>query len=297
MAKVHQPVNTMNRQNVSFKELMTWSETNPNRSKSLTPIEISSHNELMQKVEKENTLENIHLAEFESITLTPSGILGAIAFMTDTVYQYSTVKSRQTVLRELATELQVATDNLSGTALGRKRRKIHDGIGSLANTNTVKPEDWLDLFSSLCIMKNIQVIFIQMSKVEVTEKEMSIAKNEVIDESESEAESQKTIYFSQNPCLWTKEHKTWIVDYYGRWIATPKSEESMNTIIEWLEDIEIYGWKVSWPDYSSFTKEDIVKVLSTLPTWKPEHSKLKKDILLARYSKYNTVNALHKLFN
>lgn len=292
------------RQNVSFHELISWSEKNPNRSKSLTPIEICTDSDILRMREmsskEENTLETIRLSNFESVTLTPSGILSAIAYATDTIYQNSSAKARQILLRDFATRLQIATDNLAGTALGRKRRKIHDGIGALSNSSTIKPEDWLDLFSSLAVMNNVQLIFVQLSKVEVTETDYKNAlqsklpQNEVIDGDDETF--QKTIYFSHNPSLWSNTKKTWIVDYYGRWIATPQNDENISDIVDWIDDIEIYSWKVVWPDYSSFTKEDIVKQLSGLPSWRPEHSKLKKDILVMRFAKYTTVQALRKIF-
>jgi hypothetical protein len=303
MAKVQS--NT--RQNVSFHELISWSEKNPNRSKSLTPIEICTDGDILRMREmsskEENTLETIRLPNFESVTLTPSGILSAIAYATDTIYQNSSAKARQILLRDFATRLQIATDNLAGTALARKRRKIHDGIGALSNSSTVKPEEWLDLFSSLAVMNNVQLIFVQLSKVELTETDYKnalqskLSQNEVIDgDGDDDETSQKTIYFSHNPSLWSKTNKTWIVDYYGRWIATPQNDENIRDIVDWIDDIEIYGWKVMWPDYSSFTKEDIVKQLSGFPSWKPEHSKLKKDILVMRFAKYTTIQALQKIF-
>jgi hypothetical protein len=305
MAKVQS--NT--RQNVSFHELISWSEKNPNRSKSLTPIEICTDGDILRMREMsskdENTLETIRLPNFESVTLTPSGILSAIAYATDTVYQNSSAKARQILLRDFATRLQIETDKLVGTALGRKRRKIHDGIGALSNSSAVKPEDWLDLFSSLAIMNNVQLIFVQLSKVEITETDYKNAlknksmQNEVLNgdnESDDDETFQKTIYFSHNPTLWSKTKQTWIVDYYGRWIATPQNDENMSDIVDWMDDIEIYGWKVMWPDYSSFTKEDIVKQLSGLPSWKPEHSKLKKDTLVMRFAKYTTIKALTTIF-
>lgn len=271
------------KQNVSIAQLLEWSQTNPNRSNTLTPIELLSESSLLRSTDStmkmENTLDTIRLPKFESITLNPSGMLSAIAFMTDTVYPYAPIRTRNMTLRELATRLQQDTDSLTGTALGRKRRKIHDGIGSLANGATIKPEEWIDLFSSLAIMRNLQLIFIQMSTIE----------------HDSDSEITKSIYFSSDPSTWTASKKVWVVDYYGRWIASPTTEISLQTLCEWIEDIEIYGWIVHWHIDASVTKEELVKILSLQPAWQKEHTKLKKDTLAIRLAKYKTTQAFYKI--
>lgn len=274
------------RQNVSISDLLSWSETNPNRSKNLTPIEVLSDEVVVRMKDltetKESSLSSIRLDKFESINLTPSGMLSAIAFMSDKVYQYSAVSSRNMFLRELATKLQQDTDNLAGSSFARKRKKVHDGIATLANGGAVKPEDWIDIFSCLAFMTNIQLVFVQMSTIEETKKD---------DDEESENDV-KHIYFSSNPSTWTREHKIWIVDYYGRWVASPKDDVSIGTLTEWLEDIEIYGWNVHWHIDSSLKKEELVQQLSLMPSWQKEHEKLKKDTLAIRLAKMQSINKL-----
>lgn len=282
---------TMQKQSVCFAELLEWSQTNPNKSKTLAPIEIFSEDQVLRRRDADakidRSLETIQLPAFESITLSPSGILSAIAFMTDETYAYSPVRIRNTMLRELATTLQQNTDNLSGTSLARKRKRIHDGVAALANASAVKPEEWIDLFSSLAIMNKLQIIFIQMSKVEVTATHS--------EEEEGDNTNEKAIYFSSDPDTWTNVNKTWIVDYYGRWIATPKNEQSFETLRDWIEDIEIHGWNVHWHYDASVTKDILIEQLSSLPGWQKDHAKLKKDILLARLAKYKAQNAIYRL--
>jgi hypothetical protein len=285
------PPATANHQNVSIAQLFEWAEKNPNKSKSLAPIGIHDSSELVRKKElsevKESTLESIGLGDFESNTLSPSGILSVIAWTTDSTYPYLSVRARSAYLRELATRLQQQTEGLAGGTLARRRRKIHDGIGGLANTGSVKPEEHLDLFSGLAIMCGVQLIFVQMSKVE--EKERDEEGKEVEDDGE------KYIYFSSDPSMWVKEKKTFVVDYYGRWIASPRVEESMKTLVDWVEDLEMYGWIVGWHIDSNMTKDALVKELKEYPTWLAEHSKLKKDVLARRLAKYNTLNTISKI--
>lgn len=285
------PPATVNHQNVSIAQLFEWADKNPNKSKMLAPIGIQDSSELVSKKElndmKEATLESIGLGEFESQVLSPSGILSVIAWTTDSTYPYLSVRARMTYLREMATRLQQQTDGLAGGTLARRRRKIHDGIGGLANTGSVKPEEMLDLFSGLAIMCGVQLIFVQMSKVE--EKEKDEEGNEIEDESE------KTVYFSSDPSRWVKEKRTFVVDYYGRWIASPRNDGAMKTLVDWIEDLEVHRWNVNWHIDTTMTKDSIVEVLRAYPTWQPEHSKLKKDTLACRLAKYNTLNAIAKV--
>ena len=274
-------------QNVSFAQLIEWSKTNPNTSKILAHIGVS---EVLS--DPDNTLVSIGLSEFESITLSPSGILGAVAWMSDSAYPYLSVRARAIHLREMATALQIQTDSLAGGPMARRRRKIHDGIGGLANTGAVKPEDTLDLFSGLSTMVGLQVIFVQMSKVEEKEK-----KEETVNTEENDVEdtSEKSIYFSSDPQHWSAEKKIHVVDYYGRWIAS--SDSSVSTLVEWIEDLEINGWTVGWHIDASLTKEAIVEKVKCIPSWLPEHSKLKKDILNRRLAKYNTVSTIRRIIS
>ena len=285
------PPATANHQNVSIAQLFEWADKNPNKSKSLAPIGIQDSSELIRKkelsFEKEATLESIGLGEFESQTLSPSGILSVMAWVTDSTYPYLAVRARMSYLREMATRLQQQTEGLAGGTLARRRRKIHDGIAGLANSGSVKPEEMLDLFSGLAIMCGVQLIFVQMSKVE--EKERDEEGKEI------ESDDVKCVYFSSDPAMWVKEKKTFVVDYYGRWIASPRADESMKTLVDWIEDLEMHGWTVGWHIDASMTKDSLVKELQSYPTWLPEHSKLKKDVLSRRLAKYNTLNTISKI--
>jgi hypothetical protein len=276
-----------NHQNVSIAQLLEWAEKNPNKSKTLAPIGIQEVSPSKITNEKENTLESIGLDEFESLTLSPSGILSAIAWVTDSTYAYLSSRARASYLREMATRLQQQTDGLAGGTLARRRRKIHDGIGALANTGNVKPEEHLNLFSGLAIMCSVQLIFVQMSKVE--EKERDEEGKEIEDDDE------KYIYFSSDPSTWVKEKKTFIIDYYGRWIASPQTDESMKTLVDWVEDLEMNGWIVGWHINPNLTKDALVEELKGYPTWLSEHAKLKKDVLSQRLAKYNTLRVIHNI--
>ena len=114
-------------QNVSYKELISYSEKNPNRTRLLDSIEI--HN---IKPSQETSLEMLGLKGYTAVNLNPSGVLGLMACINDpTYYSLSTVSTRTQQIIDIATKLQQQTDELKNTSISRKRKKLHDLIGSV----------------------------------------------------------------------------------------------------------------------------------------------------------------------
>jgi hypothetical protein len=285
------------RQNVSIAQLFEWANTNSNKSILLTPIGIPDELEVLRKKDgaitaDQSTLEPIGLSEFESITMTPSGLLSIIAWMSDETYQYMSTRSRSVYLREMATRLQQQTETLAGGPLARRRRKLHDGIGSLANTNTLKPADHIDIFSGLITMLDIQAIIIQLDTPEEHSQDNQEGENQNEDNKTKET---KSVYFSSNPEQWSKEKKTYIVDYYGRWIASPRKENAMMSVVYWLEDLEIHGWKVHWFTNLTLTKEAIIEKLSHMHSWQAEHTRLLKATLAERLAKFIVMDMIETI--
>lgn len=291
------------RQNVSIAQLLEWANTNSNKSISLTPIGIPDESEVIRKKDgaiaaNETSLSSIDLHEFESITMTPSGLLSVIAWMSDETYQYMSARSRSAYLREMATRLQQQTETLAGGPLARRRRKIHDGIGSLANTNTLKPADHLDVFSGIITMLDIQAIIIQLHTPEEQGKrheDEDEDNGEEKNETDAEKQETKAVYFSSNPEQWSKDKRTYIIDYYGRWVASPRTENAMMSVVYWLEDLEIHGWKVHWFTNATLTKEAIIERLSSMHSWQPEHTRLLKATLAERLAKFTIMDIIEKI--
>ena len=292
---------TDNRQNVSIAQLLEWADLNPNKSSTLSPIGIPDEASTMRKQDKQSaketsTLGGIGLDDFESITMTPSGILSAIAWMTDDTYRYMTSRSRLAYLRDMATRLQQKTDTLAGGPLARKRRKLYDGIGALANTGAVKPADHFDIFSGLCAMLSLQVIFVKMANaVEVSAKQIVEGSDDAEEGADTEEENKKSIFFSSNPSTWSASEKTYIVDYFGRWIASPMSDQSMFSVLYWMEDLQIQGWSVEWYTDATLTKEALVTRLSAMRGWQPEHARQLKATLAERLAKMLTLDAMERI--
>lgn len=264
-------------QNVTYKELLQYSQNNPNRTRQLDSIEI--HN----KPSQETSLKILGLKGYSSVNLNPSGILSLMAYINNPdYYSLATTSARTQLIIDLATKLQQQTDELKNTSINRKRKKLHDLIGAVYNGSTLEEKEYFELFHGLSIMCNIQFILIKSAVQEDIESDtqMNGLKGEII--------------FSSDPTNWKSDVPVWIVDYHARWVAI--SENSTHTMIaNWITDIENTGWIVKWPEVDG-TKKEIVEYLSLLPTWQATDVKINKDILAVRLGRANCIKVFSKWY-
>jgi hypothetical protein len=269
-------------QNVSFKELISYSENNPNRNRTLDSIEIVS-----VKPSQETSLDKLGLKGYNAYNLNPTGIMSLFACITDpSTYSLSNKGARLQQIIELTTKLQEQTDELKNTSLSRKRRKIHDLIGASYNGTAFEDKDYLELFSGLSLMRNIHFVL------------MKSAVQENIEEGEKQYDSalKGEVVFATDPTTWKQENPIWVADYRARWVAIPSEEhaQDLHKIIgTWLSTVEQTGWVIQWPEVDC-TKTELVEQLSALPTWQVTDKKLTKDVLAARLGRANAIKVFTK---
>lgn len=269
-------------QNVSFKELISYSENNPNRNRTLDSIEIVS-----VKPAQETSLDKLGLKGYTAFTLNPTGIMSLFACIQDpSNYSLSTKNARSQQIIELTTKFQEQTDELKNTSLSRKRKKIHDLIGAAYNGTNFEDKDYIDLFSGLSHMRNINFVL------------MKSAVQEDIEEGEKQYTSslKGEVVFSSDPSNWKQEDPVWVADYRARWVAVPAEQaaQDIHKILgTWLSTIEQTGWVVQWPEVDA-TKAELVEALSVLPTWQQTDKKLTKDVLGARLGRANCIKVFTK---
>lgn len=264
-----------NYQNVSYSELISYSEKNPNRTRELASIEI-------EVTSQETSLDTMGLKGYHAYNLTPSGILSAIVCINDpTYYSLAAISVRVQLISDIATTLQLETDKLKNTSLSRKRKKLHDLIGAAYNASTFEEKEYNELLHGLSIMCSIQFILIKSAVQENIETNTQNGlKGEIL--------------FSSNPIHWKSDVPIWIIDYHARWISIPDERNTTHKIIAtWLADIEYTGWIIKWPEVEG-TKTEIVEYLSLLPTWKATDVKINKDILAVRLGRANTIKVFSK---
>lgn len=269
-------------QNVSFKELISYSENNPNRNRTLDSIEIVS-----VKPSQETSLDKLGLKGYNAFNLNPTGIMSLFTCITDpSTYSLSNKGARLQQIIELTTKLQEQTDELKNTGLSRKRRKIHDLIGASYNGTAFEDKDYIDLFSGISQMRNIHFVL------------MKSTVQENIEEGEKQYDSalKGEIVFSTDPSNWKQENPIWVADYRSRWVAIPSEQNAQDLhkfIGTWLSTIEQTGWIIQWPEVD-ITKTELVERLSVLPTWQITDKKLTKDILAARLGRANCIKVFAK---
>jgi hypothetical protein len=269
-------------QNVSFKELIAYSENNPNRDRALDSIEI-----IPVKPAQETSLDKLGLKGYKAFTLNPTGILSLVACINDpNNYAFSPKNVRTQLIIELATKLQEKTDELKNTALSRKRKKIHDLIGATYNGTVLEDKDYMDLYSGISFLTNTNFVL------------MKSAAQETVEEGEKQYDSslKGEVVFSSDPTNWKSDQPVWIADYRARWVAVPTENNAPNIhkiLAVWLATVEQTGWIVQWPEVNA-TKAELVEQLSVLPTWQITDKKLTKDVLAVRLGRANCIKVFTK---
>ena len=260
-------------QNVSYKELITFSENNPNRSFALDSIEI-------QKLsDTDESLAKLGLPDYMVSNIHPTGILGVITCISDPGYYYLAPNNVRTqLLIDTTTSLQQQTDNLKNTPLYRKRKRLYDLLGEAYNCTHFEDKDYYDLFHGIAYMCKTQFILIKE------------AIQDSIEEGKTEYDSgyKGEIVFSSDPTTWKRDYPIWIVDYRGRWVAIPSAENIYTIIESWLIEIEQKGWIIQWPEMDG-SKVELVDKLSQYPTWQETDKKIVKEILAVRLGKTLTL--------
>ena len=269
-------------QNVSFKELISYSENNPNRNRILDSIEIQS-----AKPSQETSLDKLGLKGYTAFNLNPSGIVSLYACISDpSSYSLSVKGARLQQIIEYTTKLQEQTEELKNTSLSRKRKKIHDLIGASYNGTKFEDKDYIELFTGISLMRNIHFVL------------MKSAVQENIEEGEKQYDSslKGEVIFSSDPSNWKQENPVWVADYRARWVAIPSEQHAQDLhkiLANWLSTIEQTGWIIQWPEFDG-TKIEIIEQLSLLPTWQQTDKKLTKDVLGARLGRANCIKVFTK---
>lgn len=271
------PVKTY--QNVSFQELIAFSEQNPHRSVTLKRQEVVQSDERI--------LSALDLPDYISSVIQPAGVLGICTCITDPNYYYMALPNVRTQMAtELATTLQSRSDELKTSSIARKRKKIYDLIGAAYNMSPMTDKDYLDLFQGISVLLQLQFVLIKETVQEAIETGNPSAPV-VTNENGLKGE----ILFATNPIHWTKEQPIWIVDYRGRWIATPHTVQTdyiYQIIGGWLNGIQHSGWIVQWPEIDA-TKVELISQLTEYVDWQETDRKLSKDILSVRLGRLQTL--------
>ena len=263
-------------QNVSYKELIDYSEQNPHRGRTLAPIEIPP-------AVQETSLASLGLPGYTSCQLDPASILGVLACLQNPAeYSLAPKNVRIQQVIDLSTQLQQQSEELRNSHLSRKRKKFHDLVAVAYNGGALEIPDYGILYQ--CIAHLQQMHFIMMCAFK--------------EDHDGENNGTKgVITFSSDPSTWLKERPVCIVDLEGRWVALPSEGEArpLNQFLDrWIEEIEQKQWVIMWPEID-LKKTELIEQLLTYPSWKETDRKLTKEHLATRLSRSKTMRAFAQL--
>jgi len=267
-------------QNVSYKELLAFSEHNPNRSRALASL-------AQAPLKVDSSLDKLGLKGYTAATISPSGILSILACIADPNYYALAPKHARTQMRiELSTSLQEQTDKLTHANLVRKRKKIHDLIGAAYNGAFFEDKEYMELFHAVGCMRNLQFVLMKevvQDKIEDHDVEYNNAlKGEIL--------------FSSPPNTWKRNTPTWVVDYRAQWVAVPSEQHAVDMnqwLSTWLSTVEQKGWTVQWPEVEG-TKTELINKLIMYPDWKETDRKMLKETLASRLGRLQTISTFTK---
>ena len=267
-------------QNVSYKELLAFSEHNPNRARTLISL-------AQAPLKVDTSLDKLGLKGYTAASVSPSGILSILACINDPNYYALAPKHARTqMLIDLSTRLQQQTDKLAQSSLVRKRKKIHDLIGAAYNGAFFEDKEYMELFNAIGFMTNLQFI---LMKEAVQDK---IEDHDVEYNSSLKGE----ILFSSPPNTWKRNTPTWVVDYRAQWVAVPSEEHAVDMnqwLSTWLSTVEQKGWTVQWPEVEG-TKSELIDKLIVYPDWKETDRKMLKETLALRLGRLQTMSLFTK---
>ena len=272
-------------QNVSYNELLAYSQHNPNRSSVLPSFDGVN---VPLKEEYGVSYDFMGLIGYAATNLTPASILSVMACIADPGY-YSLLPQnvRTQHIIDLSTKLQEQTDNLKNTSLLRKRKKIYDLIGAAYNGSAFQDKDYLDLYHGLAHMNQLQFILLKETVQDAIEEGKTGEVYKGTDEKSTEVKGE--IIFSSDPSNWKRDYPVWVADYRGRWVAISEESTPLHPLVgEWLTAMEQKAWIIQWHEVDG-TKTELVEKLSAMPGWQETDKKHLKDVLALRLGRANAM--------
>jgi hypothetical protein len=104
-------------QNFSYNELLSFSQHNPYRTRTLNSVEI---------LHKESTMDWIGLSSYTIQELQPTGWISLLVCIDNpSYYSLAPASAISPLLMDLTTTLQQKTEQLKTSSLSRKRKKIY----------------------------------------------------------------------------------------------------------------------------------------------------------------------------
>ena len=199
-------------------KLQAWVKLNPNRTRTVIPIEIRTISDT-----QEGEAAPATVAGLVPTPLEPPGPVAHILWATDPEFRAASAPVRRTILRDTIMTLTARVDSeLRGIKWSRK--KVLEQLAAQQTSAVSPPMDTPELDRALAHLYGFQ-------KVVVNEA------------------GKKVRFFPADPRTWSTELPVWATTTGARAVLHFAGEEPVGPGLSvWIQDRENSGWTVEWPD-------------------------------------------------
>lgn len=217
-----------------LKQLQSYAAENPNRTQSLTPIEIRQLSDTQEGQDAPATIAG----GLCPTPLEPPGPLSMLLWLTDAEFRGATAQVRRNILREQIIAVQTRVDaELRGIRWSRK--KTTEQLAAQQTSAVSPPMQTPELDAALAHLFGYQKL--------------------LIDEAGRRVE-----FIPADPRTWSAEFPIWAATTGSRAVVHRAGEEPVGPGLgQWLSDREREGWKISWPTAEG-TMEELKTKLSQI---------------------------------
>ena len=198
--------------------LQSWAKQNPNRTRTVIPIEIRIVSDTQEGDSAPATVAGLVPTPME-----PPGPVAAILWVTDPEFRAASSPVRRTILRDTIMVLTARVDSeLRGIKWARK--KVLEQLAAQQTAAVSPPMDTPELDRALANLYGFQKI--------------------VVNEA-----GKKVCFFPTDPRSWSSEFPVWATTTGARAVLHMPGEEPVGPgLAEWLKSREEDGWSIDWPE-------------------------------------------------
>ncbi len=209
-----------------LQTIQTWVKENPNRKRSVLPIEIRILSDTQEGEEAPATLPG----GWVPTPLEPPGPVSLWLWKTNPEYRAAGAPVRRTILRDSLLELGTRVDaELRGAKWSRK--KVQEQLAAQQTSAVSPPMDTPELDKGLAALIGVQIV--------------------QVDEA-----NKKVRFVPSDPRTWSAEFPVWGSTAGARAVVHRQGEESVGKdLARWLGDREGEGWKIAWPEAEGTVEE------------------------------------------
>lgn len=203
-----------------LSKLQDWVKQNPNRNRTVAPIEIRVCSDTQ---EGEEDVPASSAGGWVPTPLEPPGPVSLWLWKTDPEFRAATASVRRTILRD---QILVLTDRIEKELRGVKwsRKKVIEQLSAQQTAAVSPPMDTPELDRGLAQLFGYQKV--------------------VLDEA-----NKKIRFFPSDPRTWSAEFPVWASTTGARAVLHGPGEGSVcKGLAKWLGDREKDGWRIDWPE-------------------------------------------------